>query len=102
MELPKFKYHPDPVATGSIAPSVAVCPVCKQASGDAAEFLGLMGKEDLVKMGRDFVEMIKAESGLEGDDGEYYFSRLDREFDATAYLFRCRHCGKFGGCSDCH
>jgi len=179
MELPNFKYHPDPIATGSIAPSAAICPVCKESKGyaytglpygtsevenicpwciadgsahkqfgveftdpegvggyqqwesvprevveeiafrtpsfsgwqserwfthcgDAAEFLGLMGKEDLVKLGPEVIESFKVESGLEGDEWEFYLSRLNREFEATAYLFRCRHCGKLGGYSDCH
>jgi uncharacterized protein len=31
--LPKFDYHPDPVATGSVIPSNAVCDCCGQAHG---------------------------------------------------------------------
>ena len=31
--LPSFAYHPDPVATGSVAPSVAVCRACARARG---------------------------------------------------------------------
>jgi len=42
--------------------------------GDAAEFLGPMGKEDLVKFGPEVIEMFKVESGLEGDEWEFYFS----------------------------
>jgi uncharacterized protein CbrC (UPF0167 family) len=30
MEIPVFKYHPDPIATGSIVASRGVCPVCEQ------------------------------------------------------------------------
>jgi hypothetical protein len=33
MELPTFKYHPDPVSTGSIEQSASVCIVCGQARG---------------------------------------------------------------------
>lgn len=33
MNLPTFKYHPDPLATGSIEPSDVVCRVCGQARG---------------------------------------------------------------------
>lgn len=33
MELPKFKYHPDPVASGSIAASDKSCSCCKKARG---------------------------------------------------------------------
>src|SRR5271169_6720784 len=35
MELPVFKYHPDPVATGSIVPTAAACPVCGVSRGFA-------------------------------------------------------------------
>jgi uncharacterized protein CbrC (UPF0167 family) len=31
--LPAFRYHPDPLATGSIVPSDAVCRVCGQSRG---------------------------------------------------------------------
>jgi hypothetical protein len=31
--LPSFRYHPDPVATGSIEPSDAVCRCCGRARG---------------------------------------------------------------------
>lgn len=31
--LPKFRYHPDPIATGSIRPSTAICPCCEQQRG---------------------------------------------------------------------
>lgn len=30
---PSFRYHPDPIATGSIVPSAAVCECCEQARG---------------------------------------------------------------------
>jgi uncharacterized protein CbrC (UPF0167 family) len=33
MELPKFKYHPDPVSTGSIVESEAKCVCCGEARG---------------------------------------------------------------------
>lgn len=32
-DLPRFRYHPDPLATGSVEPSDAVCPCCEQARG---------------------------------------------------------------------
>jgi uncharacterized protein CbrC (UPF0167 family) len=35
MELPDFKYHPNPVATGSIVPSAEICPVCGESKGFA-------------------------------------------------------------------
>jgi uncharacterized protein CbrC (UPF0167 family) len=179
MKLPDFKYHPDPLTTGSIVPSIEACPVCGRSRGfaydaipygpnelqlicpwciadgsahekfgvefidtegvggygqwtrvpnevvaevafrtpgfagwqqerwythcgDAAEFLGPMGKEDLEKMGPEAIEVVRVESGQQGADWEHYFSRLDRTSTATAYLFRCLHCGQLGGYSDCH
>ena len=33
MELPKFKYHPNPLATGAIAESNEVCECCEEAPG---------------------------------------------------------------------
>src|SRR4051812_22558639 len=33
MDLPHFTYHPDPVGSGSIIPSEAICIVCGQARG---------------------------------------------------------------------
>jgi hypothetical protein len=33
MALPSFKYHPDPIASGSIKPSDAACVCCEQARG---------------------------------------------------------------------
>lgn len=35
MELPRFRYHPDPVATGSVVPSDAPCPCCGRVTGMA-------------------------------------------------------------------
>ena len=179
MDLPDFKYHPDPIATGSIVPSVEVCPVCGERRGfeydgipyaknelkhicpwciadgsahekfgaeftdrkgvggygrwekapkevveevafrtpgfagwqqeqwythcgDAAEFLGPMGREELERLGPEAIEVVREESGHKGDNWKYYFSKLDRASTATAYLFRCRHCGQLGGYSDSH
>jgi uncharacterized protein CbrC (UPF0167 family) len=33
MSLPVFRYHPDPIATGSVEPSEAACKACGQARG---------------------------------------------------------------------
>jgi len=179
MDLPVFKYHPDPMATGSIASSADVCPICGKCRGfayqiipygtrelenicpwciadgsahdrfgveftapedvgvyngwekvsmeiieevafrtpgfaswqqehwfthcgDAALFIGPMGKKELELAGSEAIEVIRQESGQQGAHWEYYFSALDRNHTATAYLFRCRHCGQLGGFSDCH
>jgi len=178
MELPRFKYHPDPVSTGSILTSDGTCEVCRQGRGfvyagpvycegepeticpwciangsahtkfeaqfvdrdsigggqwesiattivdevafrtpgfsgwqqerwfthccDAAEFLGPMGKEHLQQAGPEAVEAIRLEAGCDAEEWEDYFAALNARHGPTAYLFRCRHCGKLGGYSDCH
>lgn len=178
MELPRFKYHPDPLGTGSIASSDKTCEVCGQTRGfiytgpiycesepeavcpwciadgsahtklkaefvdrdligggewepvppkisdvvafltpgfsgwqqerwfthcgDAAEFLGPVGKEQLQQSGSEAVEAIRIESGYDATEWKEYFESLNVEHGpATAYLFKCLHCGKIGGYSDC-
>ena len=178
MELPTFKYHPDPLATGSIEPSTNKCVVCGLARGfiyigqpyaeeelidaicpwciadgtahekfdaeftdfdgigdygnwesveptiaeevayrtpgftglqqerwfthcaDAAEFLGLMGHQELVAYGAAAIQAIKDEIAYDDNVWDEYFKSLDRAGEPTAYLFKCRHCGTFGGYSD--
>lgn len=178
MELPRFKYHPDPVATGSVVVSVETCQVCGQARGfiyagalysaqdaervcswciadgnaharlgaeftdaaavgghgkweavpaevvrevaertpgfsswqgerwfthcgDAAAFLGPMGRAELEALGAEAVAVVRAESGYDEREWASYLASLDREHGPTAYLFRCLHCGALGGYSDC-
>ncbi|WP_348261217.1 CbrC family protein [Telmatobacter sp. DSM 110680] len=177
--LPEFRYHPDPVGTGSIIPSSVECCVCKRSMGwiyvgptyseadideqicpwciadgsahrlfgaefvdppgvggygdwetaptsvvdeicfctpsfngwqqerwfthcgDAAIFLGCAGKQELEKLDRAAYAAIKSEFGYDDEEWERYFNRLDINCGPTAYLFRCRHCGAWGGYSDC-
>src|SRR5579884_343797 len=171
MNLPPFKYHPDPLNTGSVVASAEGCEVCGQSRGfiykgpiycesepeaicpwciadgsahsklqaefvdkdcigggdwdsirpeiadeiafrtpgfsgwqqerwfthcsDGAEFLGPMGKQEVLKFGSDAVQAIRAEAGYDPDEWKYYFDSMDAERGpATAYLFKCRHCGK--------
>jgi uncharacterized protein CbrC (UPF0167 family) len=175
--LPVFRYHPDPLATGSIVPAATVCRACGQARGyiyvgpvyaeaeledcicpwciadgtahqrwdamftdmaaiggdrweavpdavleavayrtpgfsswqgeawfthcgDAAAFLGPMGRKDLAKLGPAAVAAIREEAGLDDDEWTDYYHGLERDGSPTAYLFRCLHCGTFGGYSD--
>jgi uncharacterized protein CbrC (UPF0167 family) len=176
---PEFKYHPDPLGTGSIEPSEDICEACEKARGylytgaiytshnlervcpwciadgtahekfdaeftdaaaigdygvwervpwevvqevafrtpgfsswqqerwfthcsDAAEFLGPMGRKELENAGLNAIAAVKQEFGLQDQEWEDYFQVLNRNAGPTAYLFRCRHCGVFGGYSDCH
>lgn len=69
---------------------------------DAAAFLGRAGIADLEAHGADAVAAIRAECGLAGAAWDAYARALDRDAGPTAYVFRCRHCRKVGGYSDCH
>jgi uncharacterized protein CbrC (UPF0167 family) len=68
---------------------------------DAAEFLGLAGARELQGAWAPALEAIRSECALEGREWDEYRSALDRENSPTAYVFRCRHCGRYGGYSDC-
>lgn len=70
--------------------------------GDAAEFLAIVGRPELEAFGAEAVDAIREESGYEGERWEFYYRALDRDRGPTAYIFRCLHCGKLGGYSDCH
>jgi uncharacterized protein len=175
MDLPKFKYYPDPVASGDIVESDAACACCGEARGyvyagtvfadkdynncicpwciadgsahqklgatfiedgavggygdwddvpeevaaeinertpvfsswqptqwwthcgDAAQFLGAVGRKELDAFGPKAVAAIKANSELTGVDWEDVYPDLDKDGSPTAYLFRCSKCNKFGG-----
>jgi uncharacterized protein CbrC (UPF0167 family) len=177
--LPRFRYHPDPVSTGTIEPSETQCLACGQARGyiytgpvyaedeldeqicpwciadgrahrdlgaeftdahgvggggawetvpdavistivertpcfsgwqqerwftccgDAAAFLGRAGARELEAYGSAALEAIRAEAGLEGSQWAEYLAALDADGSPTAYIFRCLHCGRIGGYSDC-
>jgi uncharacterized protein len=180
MELPKFKYHPDPVETGSIDESNNVCLCCGKSNGyiyvgpvysekdelegdlcpwciadgsahtkfdvnfvdipgvgghgkwdivsqdimeeisfrtpgftgwqqerwwthcgDGAEFLGIVGRDEIVYWGDDFIKYIRDELKISDDkDWEEFLNLLDKNRGPTAYVFRCKKCGKLGGYSD--
>jgi uncharacterized protein CbrC (UPF0167 family) len=70
--------------------------------GDAAAFLAVAGRQELEALGAEAIAAIREESGCEGEEWDSYFRTLDRDHGPTAYVFRCRHCGKLGGYSDCH
>lgn len=176
--LPTFRYHPDPIATGSIVASTKPCLVCGLSRGfiytgpvyavqevrdelcpcciadgrahdeldtsfadidgvggfgtwesvsdeikelvafrtpgfrgwqqerwftccgDAGAFVGLAGRDELEAAGAQAIEAVRAEIGFSGSLWDDYFASLSKDGQPTAYLFRCLHCGKFGGYSD--
>jgi uncharacterized protein CbrC (UPF0167 family) len=179
MSLPKFKYHPDPIATGSIKPSDTECECCAKqrgyiyvgpvfsveelsecicpwciadgsahdkfdaeftdaagvggdseppvpdsvveevafrtpgfsgwqqehwlaCCGDAAAFVGRAGRAELERQWPEAIPSIQREAGMvDGPDWRAYLRTLDKEGSPTAYVFRCLHCGKHLGYSDC-
>ncbi len=180
MNLPTFKYHPNPIATGSIKPSDTVCECCGQqrgfiyvgpvfsveelsecicpwciadgsahekfdaeftdaagvggysippvvpnavieevafrtpgfsgwqqehwlaCCGDAAAFVGRAGRRELEHQWPDAILPIQKECGMvDGADWQGYLRALDKDGSPTAYVFRCLHCGRHLGYSDC-
>lgn len=180
MDLPSFKYHPDPLATESVETSPATCKCCGlqrgyvyagpayaiadlsefrfcpwciadgsaherfdcsftdpdcilgpynptalprpvieelafrtpsfigwqskhwvACCGDAAAFVGHAGMLELKRHWPDAIPSIRLDSGLDEKDWAGYFSSLDKDGTPTAYVFRCLHCGKHQGYSDC-
>jgi uncharacterized protein CbrC (UPF0167 family) len=181
MDLPRFRYHPDPVATGMVVASGEECVVCERARGylysgvpfceedvdeksicpwciadgsaherfeaefvdsasigsglagtgpvpievveevayrtpgfngwqqecwfthcgDAAAFLGAMGTDQLSSAGLGALDAIRESTGLDqGATWDEFFAALDHDGSPCAYLFRCLHCGQFGGYTD--
>jgi uncharacterized protein CbrC (UPF0167 family) len=177
LKLPAFKYHPEPLATGSIIISNRGCRCCGKKTGyiyagpvyaedeldqsicpwciadgsaaerfeamftddssigdgevvvaaealeevarrtpgfagwqqerwlgccdDAAAFLGPMGRKELEKLGPKAVAAVRNECGLKGEEWESYLQALNADNGPTAYVFRCRHCGRMKAYSDC-
>ena len=176
--LPTFRYHPDPIATGSVIESPVTCRACQRARGyiyngpvyskealhaslcpwcvadgtaherfrveftdadgiggglwpdapeavidevahrtpgfdgwqqerwavccnDAAAFIGVAGQEEIVTRFPDAIADLRRESEELDGDWESWFASLDAAGSPTAYLFRCLHCGRHTGYSDC-
>jgi len=62
---------------------------------DGAAFLGRAGSEEL-ELHPDAIESLRREgeeNGWDADQIAEYIGALAKDGDATAYLFRCRHCG---------
>jgi uncharacterized protein CbrC (UPF0167 family)/uncharacterized membrane protein YhdT len=71
--------------------------------GDAADFLGLAGREEVEAYGPELVEALRADVSVMSDKTwRAYYQDLDKERGPTAYVFRCLHCGRVGGYSDIH
>jgi uncharacterized protein len=70
--------------------------------GDAGQFLGAAGREELERLGSEAIAAIRASTGLEdGPEWARFFATLDKDGSPTAYVFRCVRCGSLGGYQDC-
>jgi uncharacterized protein len=178
MDLPVFRYHPDPVRSGSIEASGAECLCCNKrrgfiytgpayceaeldgalcpwciadgaahetfdasftdealfpdgvprevveevafrtpgfagwqqekwlaCCGDAAAFVEAAGRTELrarySHLHGALMTYISEEFGIAGSEAEGFLNLLDRDEGPTAYVFRCRHCGKTPVYIDC-
>lgn len=68
--------------------------------GDAAEFLGRAGHDDLTGRWEGAVPAILDDILVDEETWDEIFPTLHPDGDATAYVFRCRHCGRLGGYAD--
>jgi uncharacterized protein len=70
--------------------------------GDAAQFIGRAGREELKALGPQAISAIQNSAGLsDGAEWDQFFAALDKEGSPTAYTFRCAKCGRLGGYQDC-
>ena len=69
---------------------------------DGAAFMGVFGASDLQTVDATAFAAIAQESEFTGKELEEYMASLDKDDGPTAYLFRCRSCGAWGGYSDTH
>ncbi len=70
--------------------------------GDAGEFLGRAGCKELMEYGPEAISSIQDDTGLDdGPEWDEFFNALDKDGSPTAYIFKCRKCGKLGGYQDC-
>ena len=69
--------------------------------GDAAAFIGRMGRAELNALGSEALAAVQADAGLaDGSEWPRFLAALNRDGSPTAYLFRCLHCGVLGGYQD--
>lgn len=68
---------------------------------EAAQFMGAAGYDELIKAGKGAIESVR-DSGESDDEEEWEetLRSLDKDGEATAYLFRCTKCGTCGGYYD--
>lgn len=68
--------------------------------GDAAAFVGRVGYKELKRLGPMVLEAFRDSAGIDEDDEDDYLKELDKDGAPTGYLFKCLHCGQYGGYAD--
>ena len=68
--------------------------------GDAAQFIGRAGHDEVMNAGPRTIAIIEQDAGIDEEDWDEYFEDMDKDGSPTAYLFKCRKCGQIGGYSD--
>ena len=70
---------------------------------DAAAFVGIAGFVELERQWSDAIPSIRDDADIM-DEAKWqdYLHALDKDGGPTAYIFRCLHCNKHLGYSDCH
>lgn len=70
--------------------------------GDACAFLGPAGKAEVEALGStDLIYSLRVDAKMNDDEFAEYLGKMDKQAGPTAYVFRCLHCGKYQGYSDC-
>lgn len=67
--------------------------------GDAAAYLGVADKNEIVECGSDLIEMLKSQ--VREEDWPALLESFEHTGSPTAYVFQCLHCGQYGGYWDC-
>lgn len=68
--------------------------------GDAAQFLGRAGRVQLEGYGPEVINVLRVMCEMDKTEWKRVFQVLDRDGSPTAYVFRCAHCGQYGGYVD--
>lgn len=68
---------------------------------DAATFLGIVNKNEILNYSDDFINELLQEANCNTSDWLFYLKYIAKDDFPIAYLFKCLHCGKIGGYADC-
>src|SRR5262249_33725880 len=70
--------------------------------GDAAQFIGRVGRRELETLGPRALAAIQDSAGLaDGPQWDQFLAALGKDGSPRAYVFRGSKCGQLGGYQDC-